>query len=123
MKYSRIVSGFFITVFFFACTKEEVNETQDAIVGQWFLTLVNDTDVADLDCYKDSYIESDGETITFYVLDRLEDGSCQLLLDSTSPLSVIDDFYYLGEEAIEIYIENRELTWRVDTDTTLVFQK
>lgn len=113
-----------------SCTNETTSEEENllgdngnAIVGQWFLTAINETDVSSLDCYSESYIRSDGETIDFYLLDLLEDGSCELILDKTEELTIQDDFYYIGDEAIEIYIEGRELTWRVNTDSSLIFRK
>ena len=123
MKLRLIHIMFLSTMFFFNCSKEETNNNQNNIVGQWFLTVINETDVESIDCYRESYIESDGKTITFYVLDRLVDGSCDLVLDSSGELTIIDDFYYLGDEVIEIYIEGNQLTWRVDMETTLVFRK
>ena len=129
MKLKGTVLIILTTLFVLSCNKEEVAETElegenaNAIVGQWFLTTINDTSVSTIECYNESYIESDGDTITLYILDRLEDGSCETVLDVSGELSVADDFYYIGEEAIEIYIEGSSLTWRVDTETTLVFRK
>ena len=107
-------------------TEEEgelFGEGNDPIVGQWFLTAINDTDVSNLDCYQESYIRSDGKTIDFYLVDLLQDGSCELILNSSEELTIQDDFYYIGDEAIEIFIEGRELSWRVDFDSTLIFEK
>ena len=125
MKLKVRVLIFLTALFILSCNKAELAETEaeNAIVGQWFLTAINDTSVSAFECYNESYIDSDGETITFYILDRLEDGTCQTVLNSSSALSIQDDFYYIGDEAIEIYIEGRSLTWRVDTETTLVFSK
>lgn len=95
----------------------------DPIEGQWFLITINDTDVSDFDCYQESYIRSDGQTIEFYLLDLLQDGSCELVIDSLENLRIQEGFYYIGEEAIEIYIEGRMLTWRVNLDSTLIFEK
>ncbi|NKI33101.1 hypothetical protein [Croceivirga thetidis] len=95
----------------------------DPIEGQWFLITINDTDVSNLDCYQESYIRSDGQTIEFYLLDLLQDGSCELVVDSSENLSIQEGFYYIGDEAIEIYIEGRKLTWRVNFDSTLIFEK
>ena len=106
-----------------SCSSEEVSENENPIVGQWFLSAINDTNVSNLDCYQESYIRSDGQTIDFYLVDLLEDGSCEMVLNRTDELTIEEDFYYIGEEAIEIYIEGNSLTWRVDFDTTLVFQK
>ncbi len=129
MKITRKLLGIFLALLVFSCSKEETSEESeglfgaDAIVGQWFLTTINETDVSNLDCYQESYIRSDGQTIDFYLVDLLEDGSCELVLNSTEELTIQDDFYYVGDEAIEIYIEGRSLTWRVNFDTTLIFEK
>ncbi|MEM6893204.1 MAG: hypothetical protein AAF554_05895 [Bacteroidota bacterium] len=106
-----------------SCSSEEVAQIENPIVGQWFLSAINDTDVSNLDCYQESYIRSDGQTIDFYLVDLLEDGSCEMVLNRTDELTIEQDFYFIGEEAIEIYIEGSTLTWRIDFDTTLVFQK
>lgn len=95
----------------------------DPIEGQWFLITINDTDVSNLDCYQESFIRSDGRIIEFYLLDLLQDGSCELVIDSSENLSIQEGFYYVGEEALEIYIEGRKLTWRVDFNNTLIFEK
>lgn len=130
MKITKNLLVLFITVILASCsqntTEEEeelFNSGDDPIVGQWFLTAINETDVSDLDCYQESYIRSNGQTIDFYLVDLLQDGSCELVLNSTDELTIQDGFYYIGDEAIEIYIEGRELTWRVDFDSTLIFEK
>lgn len=123
MKFKVSILTFLAAIFILSCNKEELAEAETAIEGQWFLTAINDTGVSAFECYNESYIESDGETITFYILDRLEDGSCQTVLNTSSALTIQDDFYYIGDEAIEIYIEGRSLTWRVDFETTLIFEK
>jgi hypothetical protein len=96
------------TLILSSCNKESV-EAQDPIVGEWFLTQVNEIAVAEFDCYKDSFIKSDG--------------SCTIVLDNTEDLTIESDFYYLGDEAIEIYVDGNQLRWRVDTQTTLIFEK
>lgn len=107
-----------------SCTTEDVtDENSDPIVGKWFLTTVNDTDVANIDCYRESFIESDAETITFFIQDRLANGSCDTVFDNTTSITNEEGFYYLGNEVIEIYIEGNELSWRVDKDTSLLFRK
>ncbi len=52
-------------IILFSCTKDdsEGSLNYDPISGTWFLIKVNDTDVSDIDCYRDSFIESNGETI------------------------------------------------------------
>jgi len=107
-----------------SCTKEDLaDENRDPIVGKWLLVQVNETNVAHVDCYRDSFIESDAETITFFIQDRLENGDCETVLNNTQTLTNEDGFYYLGNEVIEIYIDGNELSWRVDLDTTLEFRK
>lgn len=110
-----------------SCVTESIDEdfesNKNPIIGKWFLKTVNKTNVSDVDCYKDSYIESDAQTITFFLQDRLENGECETVLDKTQELIIEEDFYYLGNEALEIYIEENELSWRVDKDTTLEFEK
>lgn len=126
MKLKGTILIILTTLFIFSCTKEEVaeiTEAENAIVGQWFLSAINDISVSNIECYNESYIQSDGEIIVFYILDRLEDGSCEEVLNESSALTIQDDFYYLGDEAIEINIAGRTLSWRVNFDTTLVFEK
>jgi PBP1b-binding outer membrane lipoprotein LpoB len=124
MKLKRKILIVLTAIFVLSCNKEEIAEDETvAIIGQWFLTTVNEIDVSSVACYNESYIESNGERIEFYILDRLEDGSCQQVLNESSALTIQDDFYYIGDEALDMYIEGRILTWRVDFETTLVFQK
>ena len=110
------------TLILSSCNKESV-EAQDPIVGEWFLTQVNEIAVAEFDCYKDSFIKSNGRSITFFLQDLESDGSCTIVLDNTEDLTIESDFYYLGDEAIEIYVDGNQLRWRVDTQTTLIFEK
>lgn len=122
--FPTLLAFFFLLCTATSCTVENVaDEDSDPIVGKWFLTTVNDTDVSNVACYRDSFIESDAVTITFFLQDRLEDGSCEIVLDNTTSITNQDDFYYLGDEVIEIYIEGNELSWRVDTNTSLIFRK
>lgn len=109
----------------FSCTTEDTDDTitADPIVGKWFLTKVNETNVADVDCYRESFLDSNGEKITFFLQDRLENGDCETVLNNTQDLTNEDGFYYLGDEVIEIYIEGKTLSWRVDLETSLEFQK
>lgn len=104
-------------------TDDENITTNDPIVGKWMLKEVNDTAVANVECYKDSYIESDAKVITFYILDRQEDGSCTSILQGQETLTIKDGFYFLGEDALDIYINSNTLTWRPNTEVKLVFQK
>lgn len=120
----------YLLIFLFSaisCITEEIDpiedEAVDPIVGKWFLVKVNDTEVADVECYNSSFIESDAKRITFFIQDRLENGDCDTVLNNSGDLTVRDDFYYLGEEAIEIYIAGDKLTWRVDLETNLEFKK
>lgn len=108
-----------------SCSKDVSLEEQsiDPIAGKWYLKLINDTDVSTINCYKDSFIESDGERITFFIQDRQEDDSCVTLFQGTDNLSIYEGFYYVGDEALEIYINGNRLTWRVAIDTTLEFEK
>ena len=112
------------TIFLASCTKSnDDTENVDPIVGKWFLTTINTINVADTDCYQDSFIESDAETITFYLLDLLENGDCETVVNNTSTLTIQDDFYYLGDEAMEIYINGNTLEWRIDTNNSMEFQR
>jgi|GEM_PF-5721927 len=117
----------FVGLIVSSCTTESINEDfeldADPIVGKWFLKTINDTNVSDVDCYLDSFIDSNGETITFFLQDRLENGDCETVLNNTQELTIEEGFYYLGDEAIEIYIDGNELSWRVDKDNTLEFKK
>ncbi len=128
-KFTSINSCFvlciiFCTILLASCTKSNVeNENADPIVGKWFLTKINAVDVADTNCYQDSYIESDSETITFYLLDLLENGECETVVNSSTALTIQDDFYYLGDDVLEIYIKGNTLQWRIDLDNTMEFQK
>lgn len=124
----KIVSSFVFLLFIVSgCLPEEVisveDETTDPIVGKWFLAKVNSTDVTEVDCYSTSFIESDAKNITFFIQDRLEDGSCDTVLDNSQALTIQDGFYYIGNEAIEIYVDGNILTWRVDAQTSLEFMK
>lgn len=107
----------------FSCTKDESTEQKDPIVGKWFLKKVNTNDVSNINCYKDSYIDSDGNKISFFIQDRQENGSCKTVLNTSKDLKIKDKFYYIGDEAIEIYIKGNELTWRLNINTTLIFSK
>ena len=80
-------------------------------------------DVANVECYKDSFIESDGKTIEFYIIDRLEDGSCKTEVENTKELTIENDFYFLGDEALDFEINGNTLTWRVSAGSTLTFKK
>ena len=59
----------------------------------------------------------------FFIQDRQEDGSCVTLLNETVSYTEEEGFFYIEGEAIEFYIEGRILTWRVDFETTIVFEK
>lgn len=109
---------------FVSCSKSNVaDENADPIVGKWFLTRVNTIDVADIDCYRDSFIESDAEIITFFLRDLLEDGSCETLVNQTQNLTIEEGFYYLEDEALDIDIRGDQLSWRIDAESTLEFEK
>jgi hypothetical protein len=128
-NHTQFKSRFFLFVLIFvgiltSCTKATVaDENADPIVGKWFLTRVNTTDVATIDCYRDSFIESDAETITFFLRDLLEDGSCETLINQTQNLTIEEGFYFLGDEALDIDIRGNRLSWRVDAESTLEFEK
>ena len=132
-KYLDTMKSFFkpLTFLFllvlFSCEKSAVDDEtikeEDAIVGQWNLVQIDDTDVTDLDCYNDSYIESDGENISFYILDLNEDGSCTEILVGTETLTIEEGFYYIEDEAMDFTITGNTLTWRVNTTVTLLFKK
>lgn len=107
----------------FNCTKQNVIEEGDDINGKWYLIEINGMDISTLDCYPDSFIESNDNTIRFFIVDLLEDGTCTPVLDTSAEYTVDEGFYYLGDEALEIYIDSNRLTWRVDTETELLFQK
>ncbi|MEL6975284.1 MAG: hypothetical protein AAGL29_07810 [Bacteroidota bacterium] len=120
----------FTALFFLNCSQEEstgddnlLSEAGGAILGQWFLVAVGDTDVSSTECYQDSYLEASRTDLTFFIQDRQQDGSCLTVLDETVRYTEEEGFYYLENEAIEIYIEGSMLTWRVNFETTLVFQK
>lgn len=119
-----------LLLMFSSCITEEIGQeldeeliVVDPIVGKWFLKTVNETDVSDVNCYEDSFIESDATEITFLIIDRLENGACETVLNNTQELTIEDDFYYLGNEALDFNIDNNVLIWRVDTETTLEFKK
>ncbi|TMM56954.1 hypothetical protein FEE95_10695 [Maribacter algarum] len=123
-RFPMLLSFALLLIMTTSCTTEDViDENSDPIIGKWFLTTVNDTDVANVDCYRESFVESDAETITFFIQDRLENGTCETVLDNTTSITNEEGFYYLGNEVIEIYIEGNELSWRVDKDTSLIFRK
>lgn len=107
----------------FNCTKQNEIEEGDNINGKWYLIEINGMDISTLDCYPDSFIESNDNTIRFFIVDLLEDGTCTPVLDTSAEYTVDEGFYYLGDEALEIYIDSNRLTWRVDTETELLFQK
>lgn len=110
-----------------SCTKEETTDNElggnNSQTGRWFLAGINDVDVSGLECYSDSYINITSDIITFFIMDRNEDGSCTTVLDSSEALTIVEDFFYIGDEALEIYIEGSRLTWRVDFETSLIFDK
>lgn len=127
--------GFSLVLLLSGCIIEEVtdedpetaNQTDggnvDPIVGKWFLVEINDQQVDTIDCYKDFFIESDGKKITFFIEDRLQNGNCETVNDMTWNLKIEDGFYYLGDEVMDLYIEEDEMTWRVNKETELVFEK
>ncbi len=123
MKLKAKILFLFTTMLVLSCSKSDSPMEENVIVGQWFLVTINDTAVSSLECYQESYIRSDGQTIEFYLVDLMEDGSCNVVLNSSENLTIEEDFYYIDNEAIEIYIEGNTLSWRVDFDTTLIFQK
>ena len=106
------------------CSKDDDNQVvpKDPLEGSWYLIEVNDIDVSTLDCYQDSYIQFDGTEITFYLSELNVNGTCDEVLNSTSVLTNEEGFYYIGNEAIEFYVEDNMLTWRVDQDNTLIFE-
>lgn len=118
---------FLCLLILFSCEKSTVEEETlvagDAIIGLWNLVQIDDEDVTDLDCYNDSYIESDGENISFYILDLNEDGSCTEILVGTEALTIEEDFYYIGDEAMDFTITGNTLTWRVNATLTLLFKR
>lgn len=118
---------FLVTSVLISCSKDDALEEEqklDPIVGKWYLKAINDTDVSAIDCYKESYIASvDATEITFYILDREEDGSCTSLLDTKGALTNDNGFYYIGDEALDFTINDSQLTWRVDANSTLIFRK
>ncbi|MFK7747704.1 MAG: hypothetical protein AB8B65_04900 [Kordia sp.] len=118
---------FIFALSFISCITEDLaNDDIDAIdpiAGKWFLISVNDTDVTGIECYKDSFIESDAKNITFFIQDRLENGTCETVFDNRQTITNEEGFYYLGDEVIEINISGDKLTWRVDVNTSLVFKK
>lgn len=122
-----ILCAYLLTFTFTSCTTENTNDVeelnQNPIFGKWFLVEVNNTDVSNVECYQDSYLSSDGDTITFFLQDRLENGDCETVLNSSQPLTIEEDFYYVGDEALEIYIDGNTLSWRVDVETSLEFKK
>lgn len=109
----------------FACTTDDADElvNENGIFGQWALAQVNEIDVANVECYQDSYLRIGQGQIEFYILDRMQDGSCNLLVEATTGFEEIDGFYFVEDEAIEIYQEGNVLTWRVDFETTLTFER
>lgn len=113
----------FLVITLSACSSDDSVEEKDPIAGKWFLKKVNITDVSTIECYKDSYIDSNGEKITFFIQDRLENGNCKSVLNNTSNLRNEGGFYYIGDEALEFYINGNELKWRLNTETTLIFNK
>lgn len=128
MKMLKILVLPVICFALFSCTQESTEEEMvlgDTITGTWFLTAINDTQVSTIECYKDSFVRINSDTISFLIMDRNEDGSCSTVLEESTNLTVIDDFLYIGEdeEAIEIYFEGDEMSWRVDFETTLFFRK
>lgn len=118
---------FLIVILLIGCEQSTIEDEtlseEDAIVGQWNLVQIDDTDVSDLDCYNDSYIESDGQNITFYILDLNEDGSCTEILVGTETLTIEEGFYYIGDEAMDFTITGNTLAWRVNATATLLFRK
>ena len=130
MKITGSILIVLATLFFVGCTKEDTAEEGglisgegSSIVGQWFLTAIGDTDVSQIECYRDSYLDANSRELTFFIQDRQEDGSCVTVLSETLSYTEDEGFYYIEDEALEIYIEGKELTWRVDLETTLVFEK
>lgn len=118
---------FLIVILLIGCEQSTIEDdtlsVEEAIVGQWNLVQIDDTDVSDLDCYNDSYIESDGKDITFYILDLNEDGSCTEILVGTETLTIEEGFYYIGDEAMDFTITGNTLAWRVNATATLLFRK
>ena len=123
MKIKGKIIVFLFAFISFNCSKQNEIEEGDEINGKWFLIEVNGTDVSNLNCYSDSFIESNGSTIRFFIVNLLEDDTCETVLDSSEEYTVDEGFYYLGDEALDIYIQGNELTWRVDTETELVFKR
>jgi len=119
----KLLSSLIILTAVFSCVKESVGDDTDSIVGKWFLTTVNGTDVSNVECYRDSFIDSSAGNITFFIQDREANGDCTTLVNNSAILTIQEGFYYVGEEAFEIYIEGSTLTWVVDADATLVFKK
>ena len=117
----------FLVLSIVACSKQGTEDAQLDLngntTGQFFLIAINDLDVADVECYQDSFIGLTAERITFFIMDRNQDGSCTVLLDTVEPLSLEDGFYYIGDEALDLYVEGNVLTWRADLDTELVFRR
>lgn len=95
----------------------------DSLVGKWYLKNVNNTDVSKVECYKDSFIECNGENIVFYILDRQKDGTCKTVLNLDEKLIDNEGFYYVGDEALDFTIEGNQLTWRYDVNSILIFKK
>jgi hypothetical protein len=120
---TKLLTSLLILATIFSCVKKSVSDETDPIVGKWFLTTVNGADVSSVECYSDSYIDSSASNITFFIQDREENGDCTTLVNNTQILTIQDGFYYLGEEALEIYISGSTLTWVVDADATLIFKK
>lgn len=128
MKNLKKILGLLLISILASCsqttTEEEVFfEGGDSIVGQWFLVAIGDTDVSAIECYSDSYLAANSSEIDFFIQDRQEDGSCVTVLSDTTAYTQQEGFYYIGDEAIEIYIDGRTLTWRIDSSTTLIFEK
>lgn len=107
--------------FLISCKKENILKS-NPIVGEWDLTDIDDINIEDINCYNESYISSTGESIKFYILDRLENGTCETVLDETAELTAQDGAYFLGDDELDIVIDGNVLTWKVTT-TTLLFRK
>lgn len=130
MKHLNTILIVFSALLLVNCTVESTADEDQlgldgnsALVGQWFMTAIGNTDVSNLECYRDSYLRATATELTFFIQDRQEDGSCVTLLNETVSYTEDGGFYYIEDEAIEFYIEGRTLTWRVDFETTIVFEK
>jgi hypothetical protein len=120
---AKIITLLFILAATFSCTKEALNDNTEPIAGKWFLTSVNGTDVSEVACYQDSFIDSDGTEISFFLQDREANGDCTILLNNTQLLTIQEGFYYIGDEALDFTINGNSLTWVVDAEATLTFRK